>query len=125
MTAPVTAFAMLADAIKPLLPKSWHFVGYEDAVDDVDRITVVLKLQEVQRMPEAPLGAYLTSWIVTVTDPHTDPAKADPSLFDAVIDLLDDLDDLSWLRWTSAKKVLDNDRYAYDITIQTSTTKGS
>jgi hypothetical protein len=126
MTVPITAFGMLADALRPLIPAAWHFVGYEDSIDDPDRVTVIVKLSSVQRFPAAPEGAYRAEWVVTIIDPHTDPAKADPFLFDALIDFLDDLDtapDLEWLGWTSAEKVLDSGRFAFDITIHTITRK--
>lgn len=124
MSTPETTFSMLANLIKPLLPKSWHFVGYEDAVDDPDRVTVVVKLRTIERLPSAPAGGYLVEWVVSITAPNTDPGKADPALFDAVLGLVDDLDGIPWLRWSTAQKVLDNDRFAFDITIQTTTTKG-
>lgn len=128
MTAPTTAFATLSTAIKPLLPTGWKLVGYEDTIDEPDTTTVVLKLRSVQRLPAAPRGAYLTEWVVTVISSHSDPEKADPGLFDGLINFLDDLDTadgLDWLGWTTAQKVIDSGRLAYDITIQTTTTKGA
>lgn len=125
----MSAHATLANAIRAGVPATWRIVDHERDTDEPDATapaTVTIKLDSVRRLPEAPAsGVYLAAWTLTIATPHTDPERADPEVFDRLLELVDHLDGLDWLRWTTAQKVLAGGRYAFDITIETQTTRES
>lgn len=119
----MSAHALLADTLRPLVPADWRIVDVERAVDELDAVTVVIKLDTITRPREAPnSGRYMVGWTVTVMQPHADPDRADPAVYDACLELVAALDGITWLTWTTAQKVLAGDRYAFDITVETITT---
>lgn len=125
----MSVYQTVRNAIEALLPDGWEFTGYEPADADLPDVTgLTLKLRTVSRLGVAPIGAYQTEWILTVTSGETSRETADPKLADDLVDFLLTLDEtpnLSWLSWTSATKVIGDDyvRLAYDITLTTTTQK--
>jgi hypothetical protein len=115
----MSSHALLAGVIRERVPASWRVIEHERPLDDIDAVTVQIKLDEVRRATEWGAGAYWVAWTVTVIPPHLDPDRADPAVFDALLELVAALDDVEWLRWTRAQKVLEADRYAFDITVDT------
>lgn len=114
----------LAAALTPLLPAGWKLIPYQDSVDTLNDVTVMLKLASVEKHPAAPLGAYLTKFTVTVVDPSKDMGKAEDRLDDELLALLAALDGINNSLWSTAEKVLFQDAYlAYDIAVQVVTRK--
>jgi hypothetical protein len=119
----VSAHKLLADAIKDVVPADWRVIDHERNLDEPDAITVQIKLDEVRRLPQAPQsGIYSVMWTVTVLTPWADPARADPDVFDALLELVAGLERYPWMRWARARKVLEAQRYAFDIELETMTT---
>lgn len=119
-----TAREQLAAVLAPLLPTDWKLIPYQDSVDTLSDVTVMLKLASVEKHPSAPLGAYLARFTITVVDPSQDPQKAEDRLDDELLALLAALDSLNNSLWSTAEKVLFQDRYlAYDIAMQVVTRK--
>ena len=122
----MSAHGLLASTIKPLVPADWRIVGVERTLDELEAgvVSVVIKLDSIRRMPEAPnSGCYRAGWTVTVVQPHADPELADPAIFDACLELVAALDGIPWLAWTTAQKALEAGRFAFDITVETITTR--
>jgi hypothetical protein len=119
---PDGAHKLLATTLRELVPAAWRIVPVERNVDELDATTVVIKLDSVRRIPEAPKsGRYFATWTVTVATPHIDPTLGDPDIFDSLLALLDALELVDWLEWTAAQKVVESSRYAFDITLDTIT----
>lgn len=121
---PAGVHRTLGLAIRELVPAAWRVVGVERDLDELERVTVQLKLSDVRRVPEAPRsGTYWAGWTVTIATPHVDPETADPGVFDALLELVAALDGIPWLKWSTAEKVLVSGRYGFDITVDTLTTR--
>jgi hypothetical protein len=94
-----------------------HIIAYQDAVDVLDRITIMFKQLSLSPLPAAPRGAYRFDFVLTVCSPALDPQHAELELDDFVPSLLGDLDTLDWFAWDTAEKVLGPGALglAYDI----------
>ncbi len=113
----------LEDALTPHLP-GYRVIPNSRNVDVPDARFVQISLMEIIKLPEAPAGAHLAQFTVTVVTPLTTPNKAEDDLDAAVGDLLHALDEIGWLDWEVAKKVLYGDRHlAYDVTVNAVTEK--
>jgi len=108
----------LEDQLTPELPEGWRFIPNQRMAATIDRITVVLKHTDIERLPEAPLGTLRNTVVLTVADPHEDQVRAENELDDAVLELCTAIDGLPNINWTRASKVLVNDTYlGWDITL--------
>lgn len=114
----------IVDQLKPVLPRRWNLAPYIRKPDDLDGVTVIVHLQKIERMPEAPLGSQVATYLVTVVDPAQDWSQADEALDDEIVDLISALDSvrnengLPILRWASADRNTWNDTYlAFDISV--------
>lgn len=114
----------VTDSLKPLLPRRWTLAPYTRKPDDLNGPTVIVTLQTIKRLPEAPLGSQVATYLVTIVDPAQDWSQADAALDDEIVDLISALDmvrnenGLPVLRWTSADRNTWNDLYlAFDITV--------
>lgn len=115
----------VTDRLKPSLPRRWTLWTYTRTPDELSGPTVVVTLQKITRLPQAPLGSQLVTYLVTVIDPATDWSQADKNLDDEIVDLIAGLDSvrnedgMPVLRWTSADRNTWNDTYlAFDITVE-------
>lgn len=115
----------VTDRLRPVLPRRWTLAPYTRKPDELSGPTVVVTLQKIQRLPEAPLGSQIVTYLVTVIDPATDWAQADAALDDEIVDLIAALDSvrnddgLPVLRWTAADRNTWNDTYlAFDISVE-------
>lgn len=113
---------VLKAALKPLLPRGWKIIPYQNNPDTPSSVVVMLKLLRIARMEEAPDGAHTLEFTVTIISPHDDIEKAEDALDDQVLELTFALDTLGIL-WTAAEKVIASDRLAYDITVTLVSTK--
>lgn len=109
----------LVEQLTPLLPRKWNIVPVQRNVDTLSTTTVILKQQSIARLPEAPQGARVVEYLMTVAVPNQDTARGEAQLDDDVITLLDAIDQIgSALKWTTAQKVVLSDQFpAYDITL--------
>ena len=110
--------------LKPLLPSTWRLVPYQRNLDEVDRVTVMLRLQRVVKLPEAPGGAYQAEWTLTIIQPGQDVTRGQKMLDQQVFELLDAILDLRKtglnIDWSDAQSVVFGERNeAFDITIRT------
>ena len=120
----MTARQQLATAIAPLLPATWKLIPYQDSIDTLSSVVVMLKLESIEKAPSAPIGAYLAKFTVTIADPSTDPKNAEDRLDDEVLALLAALDALNSTLWSTATKVSFNStNLAYDIAVSVVTRK--
>lgn len=108
----------LAEQLEQLLP-GIKIIPNSRNVDSLGTTPAVqISLQTITPLPEAPAGANLATFTVTIVTPHTDPEQAEDDLDDLVGDLLTALDKLEVLDWSEARKVLWDDRHlAYDVTV--------
>jgi|GEM_PF-2893902 len=110
--------------LKPLLPRTWKLVPYQRNLDEVDQTTVMLRLQRVTKLPEAPGGAYLAEWTMTVIHPGQDVIRGQKMLDQQLFELLDAILGLRAtglnIDWSDAQSVVFGERNeAFDITIRT------
>lgn len=115
----------VTDSLKPLLPRRWTLAPYTRKPDDLDGVTVIVTLQKIERLPAAPLGSQVATYLITIVDPSQDWSQADANLDDEIVDLISALDmvrnddGLPVLRWTSADRNTWNDAYlAFDISVE-------
>ena len=120
----MTARDYVTAQLLPLLPKRWRLVHTDRNLDTLDRVTVILKLQEVTRTPATPQAGLTTTWTATIITPKQMLEPAELELDDAILDLILALDRIDQLRWTTATRVLYGDIYqAFDITFESLTTR--
>lgn len=119
MTSPRDA---VKNIIAPHVPKAWKIVTSERSVDLTKSITVQIKQRQLIRTPAAPNGAHDIDFVLTITSPHEDVARAEDQLDGAVNVLVFALDDAG-IKWDEAKKVENEARLAYDITLTLTTQK--
>lgn len=113
----------LADALAPHLP-GVRIIPNNRNVDVPDRPFTQISLMEIDRLPEAPIGAHRATFTVTVVTALTTPQKAEDDLDALVGDLVYAIDQIDWLDWEVAKKVVYGERHlAYDVTVHAVTTK--
>lgn len=110
--------------LKPLLPPTWRLVPYSRNVDELTRTTVMLRLQRVVKLPEAPSGAYQAEWTLSIIFPGQDVTRAQKMLDQQLFELLDAILDLRAtglnIDWSDAQSAVFDERYeAFDITIRT------
>ena len=111
---------VITSALKPLLPRGWKFFPYRVNPDAINSTTVWLRLQTIEKVPEAPQSqAHVVTYVVTVAVPESDPSEADARLDDEVITLVHALDALPNIRRTRAEQVSVTDAYlGFDITVE-------
>lgn len=114
----MSARQQLIDILTPIVPDSWALIPYEDDVDEVATLTLMVRQRGFTKPPAAPVsGKYLTSYILTLIAPGTDFKGAEDDLDDAVATLLIALDGVNKTWWEKADKVIAVNRLAYDITL--------
>lgn len=106
----------LANALKPLIPRTWYIKPSHGTVDDVNKTVVKLKQLKIARLPEAPIGKHTISFVVTISAPNQNTQAAEDKLDDDVNALIHALD-VNGFDWKEATKVIDDNRLAYDITL--------
>jgi len=117
-----TAREQLIDVLTPLMPADWRLIKYQRNIDRIDRLTLIVKQQTIEKLPQAPAGALVTSFTLTLVAPYTDPTKAEDALDAGVMDLLLGLGRMNQTSWSTASKVLVEDTYlGYDVSIKIST----
>lgn len=115
---------LLSRALRAALPRKWALVDHDASAGTITKPTVWLKQQRIEPASATPMGALLVSYVITIATPTTDERGREVELDDQVLELLIILDDEPALAWTSAEKVLVQDRYlGYDITVQLTTLK--
>lgn len=112
----------LTGILTGLLPRTWRIVPDERTTDVPSKTKVTLKLSTIRPLPAAPNGAHEIEFVVTVTSRLTDMAKAEDDLDDALVTFTYVLDEAG-IAWSEARKVMDKDRLAYDITLTLTSTK--
>lgn len=119
-----TLRAQLAAHLRPLLPKAWKIIPYQDSLDTLSTVVVMLSQKTIEHSPALPNGAHLVTFTVTVIDPSQDPKVSEDRLDDEVHALLYALDQLPALAWDRAEKVQFSDTHtAWDISLTVTTTK--
>lgn len=115
----------LIAALKPLLPSSWRLVKNMPGLDTLDRVTVTLRIDKIERAPELSKRHRWYTCTLRVTDPSQDIDNVDDALDDDIVDLLNAIDDIipgdgPVIAWTTAERgVVEGSTYfAFDITIR-------
>lgn len=116
----VTVRSALVDGLRPLLPRGWKLVPYRTTTDDINQVTVWVKLETIGKLTEAPASGYLlVTFTVTVASTKASFTEADRDLDGRVIDLFDAIDSLPMIRRAEAKAVAVSDTHlGYDITVE-------
>jgi hypothetical protein len=114
--------------LKPLLPSTWRLVPYQRNLDELNQVTVMLRLQRVVPLDEAPNGAWRAEWTLTIIHPGQDVTRAQKLLDQQLFELLNAIRDVRAtgqnIDWSDAQSVVFGDRYeAFDLTIRTILTK--
>jgi len=116
-------------SLKPLLPRGWDLIPYSRTPESIEKTTVLVGLQNITRLPEAPMSSHVTEYVVTVVSPASDLAQADADLDDDIADLLHAIDNarddkgFPVLAWTRAERRVYGDfNLAFDITVSVITT---
>lgn len=112
----------LAALLKPILPRTWYIRDSMGTTDDVNRTIVKLKQMTIERLPQAPQGKHLIGFVVTISAPNANTQAAEDKLDDQVNALIHAVDSLG-IEWKTATKVIDENRLAYDITLNLISTK--
>lgn len=112
--------SVLVDGLKPLLPRDWKLMPYRTTTDDINQVTVWVKLRSLEKLAEAPASGYMVaSFVVTVATPKAALAEADADLDDRVVELVHALDALQMVRRSSAEQVAVSDTHlGFDITVE-------
>jgi len=111
-------------SLEAVIPNTWRLIPYEDNVDTLDSPLVMFKQSKIEKAAEAPRGAYLFTYTITIVNDLSDPHKAEAALDDDVETLFAALDGIRWMNPVDATKVLFQDSYlAYDITLKILTRK--
>lgn len=111
--------ARLVASLKAVCPTGWVFINSERNIDRFSRTTVLVRQRSIVRAAEAPQGAHMVAFVVTIIDPATALDAAETALDDEVDDLLHAIDSDKHCRWTEARKVLhDNAHLAYEVDLQ-------
>lgn len=110
----------LVDGLRPLLPRGWKLVPYRTVPDDINQTTVWVKLDTIDKLPEAPAsGTNLCTFVVTIASTKASLQEADADLDDRVIELVHALDALPLVRRASARQVAVTEVHlGYDITVE-------
>lgn len=111
----MTVRQSLIGEIRKVVGDDVRVIEFEDAKDQLDSITIMVKQRTIGKLTAMPTGALSIGYIVTVTAPQTDPTKAEPELDEFVPSFLSDMDQLTWFGWSTATKTLDGQNLAYDI----------
>lgn len=111
--------------LSPKLPSKWRLIKFERNVDEIDRVTVLVRQRAVRRFAAAPLGFYETQFVLELIVPQTDMELAEDALDEALFEFLAILDSINPTLWESTNKVLDatTKRLAYDVTTNFQTKK--
>lgn len=119
----ITPRAWLDAALSPLLPATWKIIPFQKELSTFTAPVVILKQSAITRLPEAPEGAHVVEFTVTVASPHVDREKAEDQLDDNVNALIHAIDTLG-IGWTRADKVaIDNTYIGWDINLSVTSTK--
>lgn len=88
------------------------------SVDALNKVTLVVKTQQYEKLPQAPKSAILNgTFLLTLVSPLVDLDKAEDQL-DDILEALLPLLFRATLNWTQASQVGFGDQYlAYDITL--------
>ncbi|TDW64759.1 hypothetical protein EDF51_11129 [Curtobacterium sp. PhB25] len=110
----------LVNGLRPLLPRGWKLHPYRTVPDDINQTTVWVKLDTIDKLPEAPQsGANLVTFVVTVASTKVLLQEADADLDDRVIELMHALDALPLVRRASARQVAATDVHlGFDISVE-------
>lgn len=117
--------AQLKELLEPLIPDDWRIIPEQRVPEVIERVTVILKLLELVRLPEAPMSHLANSFTVTIASPYVvEQGKAEDQLDDAVRELITALDQMLTVSWSLARKVLVNEKnLGWDITLTMTTKK--
>lgn len=109
----------IIDSIRHLLPETWRLYGDLREFDDTRAVAVTLTLESVARRPVIDQSKRIITYTLTVTDPHADPATREDYLDQDLFVFLAVLDTLPDLAWTTAQRVISNNRVGYDVALVT------
>ncbi|GAB3608589.1 hypothetical protein GCM10027414_07140 [Humibacter ginsengiterrae] len=115
-----TARQYFIDEITPLLPTDWRVDPFVDTLDNMDRMTVLLKITDLEKAIGVPNGSYLTTADVILIAPQSgNIVTSEDALDEALLTLLPALDS-AHVRWTKASKATFTDLQAlgYSIAVQ-------
>ncbi|WP_449279627.1 hypothetical protein [Leucobacter sp. GX0328] len=108
------------------VPGTWKVVPEQRLPDVIDRETLVVKHNRVERLAAAPRGNQQHEIILGVFIPNKDLAKAEARLDEAVAEVLAAVDAHPHISWTEAQKVVHpNEQYPgweMTLTVITATT---
>lgn len=115
---PKSARQLLAEALKPQLPKQWQIVSGGRSVGQVPHTVVQIRQTAIMHPAAAPIATHEIELLITISAPEKLTGFAEDTLDLQVDELLHALDIMN-VRWTKCDKVTvsDSTRLAYDITV--------
>lgn len=88
------------------LPADWRLIDEQRIPTIIERPTVIVKHDRIEKLPEAPIGALRNSVVLAVFIPNQDLAKAEAALDAAVVELTTAIDGHPSINWSEAQKVV-------------------
>lgn len=105
-------------------PGQWRYYDYLVDPDVLDRLSLVVAATGVERLRDAPMGAYDHTVTITLVSPNADFEQAEDELEPALDDLITAIEDHLQLPWEPATKVLYRDRYlAWEVPVRVITSR--
>lgn len=109
----------VVDQLAAELPKSWHVVDDERAINTIAKPTVIVSVRSFAPSDFAPLNNITVTIALLLLSPHTDAGKAEDQLDELIVTVLEAFQTLPNLTWTDATKIVHLDRYmGYEITTE-------
>jgi hypothetical protein len=105
----------LVAAIREVVGDTAEVIDFEDSVDTLGKVTITVRQKRLSPLPEAPNGAMLIEYALTVASPALDVFEAEAELDAFVPSFLDDMRPHSWFAWTEAVKNSEYGQMGYDI----------
>lgn len=114
----VTIRDRLVDTLREIVGAGVAVIPYADNLDVLERPTILVKQQTIQRLAQAPAARLRIDFVLTFISPASDPAAAETELDQWVPQTLADLEPETWLSWETADKALYSPlNLAYDVTV--------
>lgn len=115
----------VVDNLRPHLPAEWDLRERGSRLDNISSVTVVVQLESINRLAQAPLRVHIVGFTVCIVVPDDDPDDAIDSVEAGVVALLHALDQTKGndgqpiLRWTGANRTTFQDRYrSMDVAVE-------
>lgn len=105
----------LTEAIADAVPKKWRVIDTDEPFDTLDNPTIALHQSDIRPGPYT--GSLLVDFSAALMVAHTDIARAEHALDDAVVEILTIFRSHPWLSFSRAQKGIYKSNPAYEFTL--------